>query len=386
MKIKDVEIVKLSCFFEKKWEFSGGSFPGWHAVLVKIVTDTGLEGIGEIGSGVQVPQVVDSILEEFKRIPIGKNVEDINKIVELLYQNSLYWGRAGVTISVISGIDIALHDVLGKFLNVPVYTLLGGRRREKIKAYASGGVVGERSLETLQNELKEYVELGYKAVKIRIGYGLKKDIEITKAAREAIGGDVDLLLDAGQNYAREPWDLPTAMKIVKALEPFNPFWLEEPMRTDRVKDYAKLTSYSNIPIAGGENATWRYEFYNFIENHALDIINPDCVQAGGIRETKRICEFAELNGVAVAPHIWGSAPGLMANLHLIASTSNCILFEYSQMENPLRSELLMEELKFEDGFITIPEAPGLGVKLTDEILAKYPFNSNALPPSATFNR
>jgi len=303
-----------------------------------------------------------------------------------LYNSSLYWGRRGAPISVISGIDIALHDILGKFLGVSVYVLLRGPTKFKIKAYPSGGVVGGEDLEALQTELHNYVQQGYRAVKIRIGYGPKKDREIVKAAREAIGDDIDLMLDAGQNYVKEPWDLLTAKKVAKAVEPFNPFWLEEPLRTDNLSSYRKLCESTAIPITGGENGTWRYEFREIIDQRAMDIIQPDCIQAGGLSETKRICEYAALHGVPVAPHIWGSAPGLMASLHLIASTPNCIVAEYSQMPNPLRTELLVKKPKLEEGYITLPQIPGLGVEVTEEHIRKYSFNPEAKPPTSTFNR
>ncbi len=385
MIIKNVELIKMSCFFEKEWKWSGGYFPGWHAILVRIQTESDVEGFGEIGAGVLVPDIVEVVLNTFKRLLVGRGVEDVQDIVDSLYRNSFVWGRRGVVISVIGGIDIALHDILGKALGVPVYILLGGKKRSKIKVYASGGVIGGEDLDALQDELNNYVKQGFKAVKIRIGYGIKKDTEIVKAAREAVGDEVDLMLDAGQNYVKQPWDLLTAMEIAKKLEKFNPFFIEEPLPSDNLNDLRKLCKSTIIPIAGGESGSWRYEFIEIIEKEAMDIIQPDCVLAGGLRETKRICEYAENNGVIAIPHTWGSAPGLMANLHLNASTNNCLMSESSQMENPFRTELLEKDPDFIDGYVTVPDTVGLGVKISEEYIRKHPFDINALPPGSMNN-
>ncbi len=384
MKIRELELIKLSCFFEKEWRWPGGRFPGFHAVLVRVLTDSNIEGIGEIGCGVQVPDIVTSVFNHFKPLLIGREIQNIQSITESLYSNALPWGRRGVAISVISGIDIALHDVLAKSLGIPMYVLLGGQEKPKIKAYASGGVIGGENLEALQTELHNYVQEGFKAVKIRIGYGLNKDLDIVQAARDAIGDGIDLMLDAGQNYRKKPWDLLTAKKVAKALEPFNPFWLEEPLRTDNLSIYQELRESTSVPIAGGESGMWRYEFRDIIDRKAMDIIQPDPIQAGGLRETKLICDYAAMSGVPVAPHIWGSAVGLMASLSLIASTPSCIIAELSQMPNPFRDELLVEKLKLKEGHIVLPDTSGLGVEVTEEHVRKYPFNPEATP--VTFNK
>jgi len=241
-----------------------------------------------------------------------------------------------------------------------------------LPVYASGGV--NPSIEALTEELKNYVARGFRAVKIRLGYGFEEDLARVAAARKAVGPDVHLLLDMGASYLPEPPNVIEMMRLARHLEQFDPFWLEEPLPPDDLAGHRRLRSSTWIPIAAGENTRTVSEVQQIMDAEAVDILQTDVVYAGGIMEQLRIGEAAASYGVMLAPHTWGSAPGLLANLHTIACLSNALIVEYSQAYNPLRQSLLVRPLQFEDGELLLPEVPGLGVDITSEVIERYPYD------------
>ncbi len=373
MKITDVRTFLLSYPYteEESWEVSGFRVLQRNAAIIEITTDEGVTGVGEadieLGPVGAVPAAID---QGFKGLLIGENPLNIEKLWHKMYASSLPWGRKGFAIVVISGIEIALWDIVGKIRNSPVYALLGGAYHDKMRVYAGAGML--RPIDEMIKEASRYVDEGYTALKVRIGYGLEKDVEIIKAIREAIGYDVDLMADAGQGYVNEPWDAVTALKLAKRLEPYHLFWLEEPCHPDDIDGYALLKRNSGIPIAGGENEYTRFGFKELFVKKAVDIVQPDVTRCGGIWECKKIAAIASAFQIRCAPHAGGGV-ALMANLHFAISTSNCIILEYDRTIDPLRDELLIEPPKIHNGYIDLPHNPGLGVKLTKETIEKFPF-------------
>jgi L-alanine-DL-glutamate epimerase-like enolase superfamily enzyme len=272
---------------------------------------------------------------------------------------------------VISGVENALWDIKGKALNVPVHSLLGGKYRSDIRAYASGGMA--KPLPELVQEVQGYVAEGFTAVKVRGGFSPAKDRQIAETVRDAVGDDVDIMIDAGQGYVTQPWSVKTAEAVCHALADLNVYFIEEPVRTDQVECYAKVTANSPIPVAGGENGCSIYEFKHLIDADAVDIVQPDVTHAGGIWEVKRIADYAFLHGKSVVPHVFRSAVGMAAHLHLVAAIPNAPIFEFQKIPNPLRDALFVEPLEFNDGCIRIPNSPGLGVWIDDDIIRKYPY-------------
>ncbi len=379
LKITNVETILLSYRYQENelWKWSGGVTLQRNAVLVKVETNQGIYGLGEVGESAYLPVSVKQIIEErFKPLLLGEDPTNIEKLWQKMYIRSAHFGRKGVVIPIISGIEIALWDILGKSLNRPVYELLGGAYREKIRVYASAGM--SKPLNELIDEIKQYLEKGYTGVKIRIGHeNPSMDIEIVQELRKAMGDQVDLMVDAGQCYVDFPWDFNTALKVARELERCQVFWLEEPLHPDDIEGYQRLCSLVDVPIAAGENEFTRFGFKELIANRAVDILQPDVTRSGGISECKKIAAIASAFHLRCAPHIFGSGVGFMANMHFIASTPNAFVMEYDCTPNPLRDELLEEMPCFSDGYLhLIKGLPGLGVKLTDEIIGKFGFQES----------
>lgn len=382
LKIIKVETILLSYRYkvDELWKWSGGTTLQRNAVLVRIKTNEGIEGVGEIGESAFLPLAVECIVSDsFAPMLLNENPVNIEKLWQKMYVRSAHWGRKGVTIPIISGLEIALWDILGKLNNKPLYELIGGIYRDKIRVYASAGM--SKDTNEIIKEAKEYINQGYKGFKMRIGNeDPKSDIEKVKMIRKAIGYDIDLMVDAGQCYVDFPWDYNKALYVAKELESCKPFWLEEPLPPDDIEGYMLLANSTNIPIAAGENEFTRYGFKDLIVKRAVDIIQPDVTRSGGISECKKIAAIASAYNMRCAPHTFGAGVGFMANMHFIASTPNAFIMEYDKTFNPLRDELLIEKPTYENGYIKLIKGlPGLGVKLTDEIINKFPFiNENAV--------
>jgi L-alanine-DL-glutamate epimerase-like enolase superfamily enzyme len=373
MKITEIKPILLSYEYDENeaWGWSGGTVDIWNTALVQISTDEGISGLGEMGTAHYMPEAGRAILEHLSHMLMGQDPFAIEVLAAKMYSLGANWGRRGLAMGVISGIENALWDIKGKALGVPVHSLLGGKYRSSIRIYASGGM--EKPLDALAEEVKGYVAKGFTAVKVRGGYSPKKDSRIAETVRKAVGDDIDIMLDAGQGYVPQPWPVKTAEAVCRALADYKLYFIEEPARTDQVECYAKITAASPIPVAGGENGCSIFEFKHLIDADAVDIVQPDVTHAGGIWEVKRIADYAYLHGKSVIPHVFRSAVGMAAHLHLVAAIPNCPILEYQTIPNPLRKELFIEPPEFKDGMLSIPDTPGLGVFINDDIIKKYAF-------------
>lgn len=374
MKITKVEPILLSYEYkpDEQWGWSGGEVKVWHTSLVRVWSDEGIYGLGEMGTGHYIPEAAKAICEFLAKTLIGQDPFEIEVLQSRMYKLGANWGRRGIAMGVISGIENALWDLKGKTLGVPVHSLLGGKYRNSIRAYASGGM--EQPIDSLIREVNGYLEKGFTAVKIRGGYDKKRDVQKVKALRESLGYDFDLAIDCGQGYVPFAWSAKEAIGVVKALEEYQMMFIEEPCRTDELDVYRQVHEASGtVRIAGGENGCSIYEYKALIDNDCLDIIQPDVTHAGGISEVKKAAEYAYLHGITVAPHVFRSGASFAAHLHLLSAIPNALICEFQQVANPLREELLNEPLKMVNGEILIPDEPGLGIHLTDEIIEKYPY-------------
>ena len=374
MKITKVEPLLLSYKYtpDEQWGWSGGEVKVWHTSLVRVWTDEGMYGLGEMGTGHYIPEAAKAICEFLEKTLVGSDPFEINVLFERMYKLGANWGRRGIAMGVISGIENALWDLKGKALGVPVHSLLGGKFRNTIRTYASGGM--EQPIDSLIREVNSYLERGFTAVKIRGGYNAKRDIEKVKALRDALGYDFDLALDCGQGYVPFAWSAKEAIGVVKGLEEYKLMFIEEPCRTDELAVYSRVRAESGTtPIAGGENGCSIFEYKALIDNGCVDIIQPDVTHAGGIGEVKKAAEYAALNGITVAPHVFRSGASFAAHLHLLSAIPNALICEYQQVTNPLREELLNQPIKMVNGEIVIPDEPGLGIHIDDEIIEKYAY-------------
>jgi galactonate dehydratase len=342
---------------------------------VKVHTDEGIYGIGEAYSCGPDKATVE-VIHDFEAWLIGRDPRDVEGLWNLMYAGSRFPGGSVVN-SAISGIEHALWDIAGKAANLPVYRLIGGKCRDKIRVYqAPRGNTPEEIADHAVALIEKY---GYTMIKmgpmppnhqnkpwITV---LKEAAARVEAVRKAVGDEIDIGLDP---HARifEPG---RALEMCQALEPYQPFFIEEPLRPENYDALAKLSQHTNVPLATGEMLYTRYEFRDLINLQAVDIIQPDICLTGGLWEMKKIAAMAEANYMSVAPHNPCGPVATAVNVHFAASTQNFIVLEYHADDEGARRDIVDEPMKLVDGYLELPERPGLGIDLNIEALAKYPF-------------
>jgi L-rhamnonate dehydratase len=338
------------------------TFHGW--LVVEIFTEDGLVGIGNAALAPQVTkQVIDLYL---KPLLIGKDPWDIEFLWQHMYRKTMAFGRRGIGMVAISAVDIALWDLLGKSAKQPVYRLLGGRTKARIPVYASRLYSVE--LNEVADEAQRYKAEGYKAMKLRFGWGptdgaagMQRNLNLVRTVRETVGDGIDVMADAYMG-----WTLDYAKRMLPLLEPFNLRWLEEPVIPDDVHGYAELKSYGRIPIAGGEHEFTSYGFRDLLEARALDYIQFDTNRVGGLTQARKIAALAEAYSVPVIPHA-----GQMHNYHVVMASLNSPMAEYFpvvdvEVGNELFWYIFNGEPKAKDGFINLDESvPGLGLTINE---------------------
>jgi len=374
VKITKLEPILLSVPMpeESIVRWSGGEMSVVHAVLVRIQTDEGITGLGDTyAGGFFYPSAAKALLEHFEPLLIGEDPLNVEGLYRKLWSRSQFWGRVGAAVNAISAIENALWDLKGKALGLPVWQLLGGLAHPKLLIYASGGL--ERPLKQTEAEMEGYLRQGFRAVKIRVSTDLRKAVEKVRFCREVLGPDRQLMVDAVMGSHPEPWSAKEAIQFAKAIEPFGISWLEEPCWAADIEGYALVRRATTIPVSGGETSATIHEFKRFFEKEALDIVQPDACLSGGLLECKRVAALAAADGVRVAPHAWGSAATVLANVHWAFTTPNVFIHEYPTWGFPLRDELLVEPLEIRDGYLYPPKTPGLGVELRKETIERYPF-------------
>jgi D-galactarolactone cycloisomerase len=353
---------------------------GWYyktkgALVVEIRTDTGLVGWGDCYGPAAINR---SIIENVLKVGlIGRDPFDVEVLWEELYNKIKDYGLTGMTIASISGIDIALWDLIGKAVKQPIHKLIGGAFRTELQAYATGLYFKDmnRLNEEAVDEARGYVEQGFKAIKMKIGLGsITKDIDRVAAVRDAIGKDVQLMVDANHCF-----NVPQAVAIGRELQKLDIFWFEEPISPEDLDGYVEVTNKLDMAIAGGENEFTKFGFRRILEKRAMDIVQPDVCAAGGITECKKIATLAQAHSIQCVPHAWGTAIGLAATMHYLASlpfTPPCLvpvppMLEYEQTFNPFRDELSSTDLTHKGGFVTVPNGPGLGIEINRDVLERY---------------
>jgi D-galactarolactone cycloisomerase len=348
------------------------------AAICVVETDAGIEGCGEAfyfgGPSVIVAQLIDLALGP---LIVGHDPFDTSVIWDKLYNWTRDQGQKGLTISAISAVDIALWDIKGKALGLPVHKLLGGAYRTRAKAYATGlyepqGVPS--AVDTLVEEAQGYKKQGFQGMKLKIGYNPRTDLAYVAALRDAIGYEVSLMVDANHAY-----NAPEAIRLARDLEPYDLAWFEEPVPPEDVDGYVELRAATSIPIAGGECEYTRFGFRQLIARRAVDYLQPDLCATGGFTEMARIVAMASAAHLPVIPHVWGTNIGLAASLQAFAALPHFPdrrsptepWFEYDRSANPLRDGVTVESFTLEDGYLAIPARPGLGVTLDKDFVMKH---------------
>ncbi len=376
MKITDIITHQLQVNVDEPFTSSRG----WYyktkgALVVEVVTDEGLIGWGDCyGPAAVSKTIIDTLL---KPSVLGMDPFDVEVVWEALYNKVKDYGLTGMTISAISGIDIALWDIIGKACNKPLHKLIGGSFRDKVPAYATGLYFKnmDRLNEEAVAEAVGYVEQGFKSVKMKIGLGsMKKDVDRVAAVRDAIGPDIQLMVDANHCF-----NVPQAINIGRELQKLGVYWFEEPISPEDLDGYIEVSRSLDMAIAGGENEFTKFGFREILARRAMDIVQPDVCAAGGITECKKIAALAQAHCVQCVPHAWGTAIGLAATIHFLSSLPDCPpclvpvppMLEYEQTFNPFRDELSAVPITHEQGVVAVPQGPGLGIEINREILKRY---------------
>ena len=329
--------------------------------VVEVITDSGITGWGE-GATVPARRAIETCV-------IGRDPFHYEVIWESLH-------RLGTDTAAISAVDIALWDIMGKALQQPIHHLLGGAYRNRVQAYATGLFRRDRPDQTaaLVAEAKGYADAGFKAMKMKVGFGPDYDIKNVAAVRRAIGDNILFAVDANCGY-----DVGSAIAVGRRIAENDLLWFEEPIAADDVEGYVEIRRALNIRISGAEQLRGRWAFRRMIQERALDIIQPDVCVCGGFTEFRKIAAMASANHVRVIPHMFGTAIRLAATLHLLATLPDSpralepfpTMLEYDMSENALRTELAQEPIRHIDGVVDVPQGPGLGIEIDRELLTKY---------------
>jgi D-galactarolactone cycloisomerase len=351
------------------WEAETAPTENLHTLL-EVETDEGITGVGSCYTS---KALVDGAVALLRPKLIGAPATEPERLSELLHQSTFWQGRGGSVTHAISGIDIALWDILGKTTGQPVGRLLGGYYREKIKPY--GSLLFDEDENRFIQILEDAVSRGFRALKLGWGpFGRvdrQKDRALVKIARDTVGDDVEIMVDAGGSDQFWPHGYKWALETAKMLVDYDVVWFEEALPPDDIEGHIRLREHAPIPIAGGEVLTRRQSFAPWIERGALDIVQPDATKVGGISEVRKILWSAYDHNILLVTHGWNTAVGLAADLHLAAAHPTARWVEYIT-PSPYIEHILTKPFELdEDGLLTIPTGPGLGIELDQEKLRQF---------------
>lgn len=369
MKITDVKTIRLRAEIpaEEQVLSRSGVRNSRSTTLVQIETDEAVSGLGSCsGNGELIEAIVTKVL---KPLLVGMDPLAIDRIWDRAYIRGGHkeFGTRGIGVVALSGIDVALWDIVGKVRGAPLYRLLGGKVRDKVPVYATALYPEEASL--VAARARAFADQGFHGVKIKVGFDLEQDIRIVSAVRRELGKDFMVMTDANQGYS-----INLALQAAAAFKALGVFWLEEPLFVEDIAGHAELREKGGVPIAVGENLQMSYAFENFILRGAVDYLQPDVARAGGVTEIQKITALAARHRIPVSFHTWGDGVALAASIHLSAAIKDCIVMELDYTYNPLRDELLREPFKVIDGCLIPPEKPGLGVELRSDALQRFAFS------------
>ena len=379
MKITDIKTHVLSTPLDEPFAFSMGWVSRRSTVIVELLTDEGVTGWGEaLCHGLQPPEIAAAIIDTaLKPIVVGQDPFDVDVLWERMYNRTRPFGQKGAVPNAISAVDIAVWDCMGRALCKPVHKLLGGAYRTEVQPYATGfyrrkgGVYPDEAIA----EAKGHVAKGFKAMKLKIGFGLEDDIAYIRSVRDAIGPGPKIMVDANHAYT-----VGAARRLLKAIEPAQIHWFEEPISPEDIDGYKELKSLTDVYIAAGENEFTKFGFREWISRRAVDILQPDLCAAGGFTECRKISALAQAWHTPIVPHVWGAGIAQAASLQFVATLPPAPLalypsepmLEYDQSAHPFRQDLIHGAITMNDkGMVAIPDGPGLGIEVNRDILERY---------------
>ncbi|MCA0939389.1 mandelate racemase/muconate lactonizing enzyme family protein [Yangia mangrovi] len=373
MKITEIRTHLLEHKLETAFESASMRFDRRVHLLVEVICDDGTTGWGEC-LGPAGPN--RAMVEAYTPWLLGKDPLETEKHWAVLYNALRDQGQRGISVCALSGIDIALWDIKGKHFGVPVSTLLGGRFREKLRCYATGSFKRDGVDRVADNaeEMGGHAAAGFHAVKIKIGFDPAEDLQVIKAVREAIGPDTRLMIDGNHGY-----DVIEAVRVGNAAAEYDIDWFEEPVIPEQLDAYAEVRARQPIPVAGGETWHTRWGFAEPLRRRVIDIAQPDLCGVGGFTEAKRVADLATLHGVRVVPHVWGTAVQIAAALQFMAAmVPDPVrrgpiepILEFDRTHNPFRQAVVTRPIEHENGWVSIPDAPGLGIEIDRDALKEF---------------
>ena len=367
MKVTDVKTFTVDCF-RTNW------------IFVKVYTDEGICGVGEATLEYKEKALVGAV-EHIKEYLVGEDPRDIERHFHSVYRDA-YWRGGPVLMSALSAVEMALWDILGKSLGVPVYRLLGGKIHEKVRIYVNGWFSGAKEPEEFAEKAKKAVSRGITAMKwdpfgknyLNISNAeLDKSLRCVAAVREAVGDGIDLLIEGHGRF-----NIPTGIKIANELEQFKPMLFEEPVPPDNLDALREVKDRTNLAISAGERLYTRWDYKPLFDKMAADYIQPDVSHAGGIMELKKIAAEAECRYIPFAPHNPSGPVANAATLQLAANCPNFCILEIMYSDVTWRADVTDEKLEYADGYMTIPDKPGLGIEINEEACLAHPYQVHTL--------
>jgi len=380
MKITNVEVLVLkSPGLYNRPEGSEEQLGPTYMGLVRVSTDVGITGYSDMETAAPVAKAAVeapawseegmSFFDGLASLVVGENPLEPERLWYKMYRGSIYYGRRGAAIQAISAIDIALWDIMGKFYQQPVCILLGAKWRDRVRAYAS--TLFRATPQAMREATRRYLDLGFTAVKF--GWGVfgedeRRDVKLVEAARREMGDDADLLVDTGWFVERTPKQ---AIRVIRSLEPYRPFFVEEILHPEDYDGYRQVSESVETLVACGEQEATEWGFHELITRGKVDVLQPDLTRCGGFTTARKIVHMAERANVLVIPHSWSSDLLTAASLHLNAFQRRAEFIEFNTSQGPLSRELVREPLRMTDGWLSVPEGPGLGVEVNEEAIRKY---------------
>jgi L-alanine-DL-glutamate epimerase-like enolase superfamily enzyme len=379
MRITDVEAIILQSPFENRPpEGSGEAHGVKHCLLLKVSTDEGITGWSDVetaphvgAAAVNAPDSGAGVFEGLRALVVGEDPFEVERLWDKVYRGTIYYGRRGVAMQILSGIDIACHDIIGKAIGRPVHKILGGARRDRVRAYAS--TLFRATPDAMKRACAFYLQRGFTAIKFGwgvFGHDRKRDVALVAAARAAIGPDVELMIDPGWMVNRSAAD---AVELIRALEPYRIFWLEDFLHPENYDGYARVKDAGvGTRLAAGEQEATAWGFHDLITRGKIDVVQPDLSRCGGFTQARKILWEAQRAGVDVCPHAWLTDLLSAASLHLNACLERSLFLEYNVCDNPMLRAVIRNPVQMgPDGLIPIPQGPGLGIEIDEAAVSRF---------------
>jgi D-galactarolactone cycloisomerase len=371
-KIRDISMLPLVAPLRQPYGMARGLMPARQSTILRLQTEDGAEGLGEAWGPASVTR---AHLDLLRPLLIGRDVHDTEHVASLMLSQNYHTGIQNQMIACLGAIDMAALDAIGKLHGIPVARLLGGIGRTRLPVYASGGYMTEEPARDFPAMLDRLAAAKAPGAKIKIGINPRSDAERVRLARCTLGDTTLLMVDANGNYT-----LDEACESMRRIAEYDIHWYEEPLPPQDFAGYAELRRRSSIPVATGEALYTAWDFKRLIEQRGVDVVQPDLTMCGGVRAARDIALLTRLDNLRLSPHVWGSAVGLAAACHFVASLLDYphsrnvpypAFIEYDIGENPLRDDLLQQKLRYEDGCLLLPDGPGLGIAMDETVVARY---------------